>query len=62
MDLTELRILAAAGFLAIGIVLSVLAVVAVSVGGWMGRLWRARVVGASAAGRGSELGAGGARC
>lgn len=64
MDLVELRTLAVGGIVAIGTALSVLAVVAVTVAGWIDRVWRARAeaVGPQAAGQGTHLGAGRARC
>ncbi len=65
MDLLELRILAAGGILAVGIIVSTLAVAAQAIVGWIGRLWHPRAAGATRrAGRpaGARLDAGRARC
>lgn len=65
MDLLELRILAAGGILAVGVVVSILAAVAAAVAGWIGRLRHRRAagsIGAPAVGQGPNLGAGRVRC
>lgn len=64
MDLIELRILAAAGLLAAGVVVSTLAVWAVAVAEWVDRRLRARetrLAGHSIGGH-PHLGSGRARC
>ena len=65
MDLVELRILAAVGILAVGVVASALGVAAGAVIGWLGRLRQAHAAGrdvAGAVGDASRLGAERARC
>jgi hypothetical protein len=64
MDLIELRLLAVGGILAVGLVVSTLAVSAVAVAGWIGRVFQSRVrrVSRGAVGPNPGLGAGGVRC
>jgi hypothetical protein len=65
MDLLELRILAASGILAIGITISALAVVAVTLADRVGRRWHGRAaapVGTPAVGKAPGLGVGRAGC
>jgi len=65
MDLIELRMLAVAGILAMGIVVSIVAVSTAAVAGWIGQLSHAqgkRASGGQAVGGRPDLGAGRARC
>jgi hypothetical protein len=65
MDLVELRLLAGGGILAMGIVMSVLGVLAGTILEWTGRASHARagrVAGQRAVGRMPDLGAGRERC
>ena len=65
MDLLEFRILAFGGILAVGIVVSVVAVAASTVVESVGRVWRERTAGSAetpAIAPPSSLGAGRARC
>jgi hypothetical protein len=62
MDLLELRVLAVGGILLLGVVLSTLAVSAVAVAGWIGRLRHRASPRATAVASGRTLDAGRARC
>ncbi len=65
MDLVELRILAVGGILAVGIVLSALAVVASVAAEWIRRVSHARDLhpsGARVVGQGADVDAGRVRC
>ena len=65
MDLVELRVFAAVGILAVGVVVSTLAVTAVAVAEWVGRTFRLRATpsaGVRAVSRKPELGPGNVRC
>jgi hypothetical protein len=65
MDLVELRLLAVGGILAVGVVMSVLGVLAATILEWAGRASHTRtrrVAGQRAVGRMQDLGAGRERC
>jgi hypothetical protein len=65
MDLVELRVLAVGGIMAVGVVVSSLAVGALAVVAWIGRIsdaWEARLAGQPTADGRADLRAGRAPC